>query len=853
MARTIKLKTAAGWSLYEVKSNQERAIKATEYVADFLSAWDRDSGSKKKDAGTVRKKKGDAPGASGVSADSRLIMKKRVFRDIQQDITDPVEYGLLFAQAVDGVTKDVYPITERTAMQLAALKAQVLFGDCTAASAEARFVQDLESWIAPRLIPNQPKEAWVTGIVKQYQKLRGQSAEQAKALYLESVRGFKHYGAALFPAKHKGLWPHSESVLIAVSSGGIDFVHPRTNETTLSFPYKDVKSYEHEPGLLTITAVPANEDSEFEATEVYPFFTEQSDEIVLLIREYCPTTEYMKKTKVASVVWDLDYASLVRDVEKYRSALLEYGIMRRPGPDGGSKKSMFFTIRKRAGTVRSKTPPLFAADSTGTIGRSTNDSVRPGSVRSRLGDESDDTAVSPVAPLALEDMPAGPGVTDDYGMSDWSFSGKPLMTSLIATPDPEVENWASETSAVLLKFVGPPGATAPDIASGDVQALQAVLERCVDVPPMANELYLQLIKNTSSHPQPDSSQALNMWKLMAIAVGVCAPSGWVLEYTKAHLRQYCVIDNKSKKPRPEEAQHARHCLRVLHRTIATAVRKCAPSADEIAQAIRLTPIRVRIHLMDGNARVIPIDPPDTCEMVLTAVLERLKLKNGRGFAIYEQYKSFQRALHPEQKIADSLYRWEKIAKTENSTEHVRFVFRKRLFLAAQQSTGPAEEALLRAQALAEIGAGLYPVTSEEAIQLVALFAQSYYGDFNYDVPVQYQSLCDLYLPPAFRQPGVAKQVEERHMSFLGMTADQANAEIMQIVRSWPYYGAAIFEVTQNYTKEVPQSCWFAVDSKAVHIMPRQSKQPLITHRLSEIVNFSPSSNSLLLITEDGRK
>jgi len=42
-----------------------------------------------------------------------------------------VEYTLLYAQAADNVIRDAYPINEKIAVQLAALRAQITWGDCS--------------------------------------------------------------------------------------------------------------------------------------------------------------------------------------------------------------------------------------------------------------------------------------------------------------------------------------------------------------------------------------------------------------------------------------------------------------------------------------------------------------------------------------------------------------------------------------------------------------------------------------------------------------------------------------------------------------------------------------------------
>ncbi|TPX58441.1 hypothetical protein PhCBS80983_g03113 [Powellomyces hirtus] len=893
MARKIELKDPTGWSLYEVSSKSERAVKATEYIADFIAEWERDSAARKKEAGsTTRKKKGDATStAAAINLDANLVLKKRVFRDPQDssEPVEPVEYGLLYAQAVDGVAKDLYPITERVAMQMAALRAQVLLGDCDVGAAEGRFVSELQAWIAPRLIPNQPREAWVQGIIKQYQKLAGTSQERAKSQYLTMVQGFKHYGASLFPVKHKGTWAFSEGISLAVSHSGIDFVHPRTNETVLSFAYSAIKSYECENGLVTLVAVPVSEDAGFESVEVYQFSTEQADEIVSLIREYCPTTEYMRKSDKPVGGYDVDVASLVRDVEKCRAALLDHGMMRKPGPDGGGVSG------KRGGggkggirrlfttTGRSKNPASAtlervgsgvgsATDSGGGLDRRTSVSSQISSSR-HAGTEGDTISKSPSFMQSPDEdlmgvgggLPSSGAHNDDYTLADWSFSPRPLTTSLIALlADPEIESWAADTSAVLHSFTG-----VPEMASSNIGAMQAIIERCLESPYLTNELYLQLVKQTTNHPDADSLAVLNLWKLLVVVSGVLAPSSYVLEYTKAHLRKCSVEGSKTAKQqqqqaRTEEAQHARHCLRTLRKTISQGGRKFPPSTDEFLQACKLTPMRIRFHCLDGTSHAVPIEPCETADMVFQALLEKMKLAAApatttskaapspsglSGFAIFEQCGRLERALGRDDKITDSLYRYEKLGRSERNPERVHFYLKRKIFLPAALAhpLSPTDDHLTRAQALIDIGRGQYPADEDQCVRLTALWAQAHNGDFNYDSPVNYSALCAMFVPVKWRVAGIEKKVGEKHMEFLGTNAQQANAEMTQIVRTWPLYGCTVFNVEQNIDKTMPTQCWLAVGATAVHILAQNTRKPLFTYSYDDIVSFSPSLNSLLLI------
>lgn len=71
-----------------------------------------------------------------------------------------------------------------------------------------------------------------------------------------------------------------------------------------------------------------------------------------------------------------------------------------------------------------------------------------------------------------------------------------------------------------------------------VPIIQGVLQTCLDLRPLRDEVYCQLVKQTSYTPSPNTAAHLRYWQLLTCMSCTFLPGPIVLKYLRFHLKRW---------------------------------------------------------------------------------------------------------------------------------------------------------------------------------------------------------------------------------------------------------------------------------------------------------------------------
>lgn len=787
LARNFELRDPSGWSLFERLGNKERLVKPVEYIADVLSHWEKEDshsneysppshsagltdlvasffggfGMRKKSSITestpIKPTNTISPQPIDEKYQERtLVIKRRIFKNPVEKLSDPVEISLLYSQTLRDILNENITVHMVVAAQLAALQIQVQYGELDEKEAEYKISYEMETMIPPKLMPEEGTIEVIAQILEHYMGICELRINEAKARYLAIAKKAPHFGLAMIQAKHKGFWSHSENLIIAVGSKKLEFLSVKTRATFMSHTMANVVSYEQSGDILTLNIMEKDEEDDSGETildeAVYQFTSSRADEIMLLLREYRPVHKGVSK------VFGISQEILERDLLKGRKMLLVNDVMKIPGPNGRHLNALGKDAKK-------------------------------GKIMNSI------TKISESVKGSITSLGSNGSLADEvYFEPDWQFCAKALGASLSSVESMHLNQWAVHFSTLILTIQADSITT-----SAHLKSIEEALTQCIASTDHANEAYLELIKFTSNHVESDGKQILGIWRLFALLISCVKPSGdSIVQYVKYHLAQRANPDQKLiRQTRLEEAKYAEFCSKLFSKTNSGTQRKFSPCSAEINAVISKQKIRQKIQLIDKTFRTVYLESSTSVKDLLVTLLEKMKLKGSTGFALYESdgTTAGEHCLFKDHYICDIFSKWQSAGKP------MHLLLKKRLFLDTHaQNISPIEENLLRVQAIQDIRDEFLPVGEEQSTYLAALLLQSGYGNHNGENMPQDDNFHIEFIKevlPARHtdRKEIITAVKNRHKGLTGKSTEDCHTLYMDVIRSYKLYGYSIFEVT----------------------------------------------------------
>ncbi|XP_062988232.1 pleckstrin homology domain-containing family H member 3 isoform X2 [Elgaria multicarinata webbii] len=188
--------------------------------------------------------------------------------------------------------------------------------------------------------------------------------------------------------------------------------------------------------------------------------------------------------------------------------------------------------------------------------------------------------------------------------------------------------------------------------------MQGVLQTCHDLPSLVDEIYCQLVKQTTEPPIPGAPANLRYWQLLTCMSCTFMPSLPVLCYLQLHLQR-----TENRFPASEIAQYGHFITEALRKTKRW---ECVPSLDEIAGLMGHQEVVCTMHCPGTGTCHVAITSQTTVQEVAQKLMLRLGLAcSPNSFVLYEETWQRECPLPEDVLVAEVLTRFENLAGDES--------------------------------------------------------------------------------------------------------------------------------------------------------------------------------------------
>jgi hypothetical protein len=233
---------------------------------------------------------------------------------------------------------DDFPVSEKVALQLAGLQAQVMLGD-PKDNDRLDYYSEIETFLPYRISRARGDDVWVPILAQAHRQYgAGRLELTAKVLYLSCVMQYPLYGTTMFNVTYRGYWCYGNQLILGINCEGLMLIKPDDKFVLSEYRYQDVESIMLDPSdsFVTISLLRHNPDS---SHKCFVFETQQKNEIGSLIVSYCPAlagwiTENEAPAKKLKGMTNEDRIRLYHNLVNCRRTLVDSEALKKPQDSG---------------------------------------------------------------------------------------------------------------------------------------------------------------------------------------------------------------------------------------------------------------------------------------------------------------------------------------------------------------------------------------------------------------------------------------------------------------------------------------------------------------------------------------
>ncbi|XP_044153726.1 pleckstrin homology domain-containing family H member 3 isoform X2 [Bufo gargarizans] len=429
-----------------------------------------------------------------------------------------------------------------------------------------------------------------------------------------------------------------------------------------------------------------------------------------------------------------------------------------------------------------------------------------------------------------------------------------------------------------------------------VPLMQGVLQTCLDLRPLRDEVYCQVMKQTTDPPDPGSVSDLRYWQLLTCMSCTYLPSPAVLRFLLFHLHRM-----KSQYPDAEMEKYADFILSALDKT---KQREYVPSYEEISVLIQRQELICTVYYPGAGVCKVPITSHTTAGELVEELIKQLNLTHSRNiFALFEQNNHYEQALAKATVVADTLTSF--TCKEKGFETRWKLYFKLYCFLDTEDVLKDSlEYSFLFEQAHEAVIQGYLPTNEETLQSLAALRLQFLNGDFSPNAPFpRLEELFPIYilhsrilasnkphitskpscpslhkglfsgaLPNGLWNNSLVKQKAEESQKFKGrvkeegasmmsaivdkwkalqsMERTEVMAAYLSIVKQWSGYGSTLFDIDfyMSSVGSFSQRLWLGVSASSLSLYKQGEVDAFENVQYSQITSFGVSDNSTFKVS-----